>query len=348
MAAAWTPPDDVLTRPAPPPDHVIRYGAGPEHVADVRLPGATSRPAPLVIFLHGGFWRAAYDRSHTGPLATALVAAGYVLCVPEFRRTGQPGGGWPGTFEDVAAAVDRSPALVREAAGRGVIDDGPALLPGHSAGGHLALWAAGRHLLGPDSGWHTDTRARGVVVLAGVSGLADCYDQGLGNDAAAALMGGGPARFPLRYRAADPAALLPLGCPVRLGARRPGRRGPAVDEPRLCGARSRRWRRRHCDGVAGRQPSRCHRPALASVAPGDGGVQRPDPGGALIPVGRPPSASWPGAGRATGLAPGDSARRRWACMLASRGCASPVGTPRAGRSHTIRSAEGCAASRVPP
>ena len=216
MAAAWTPPDDVLTRPAPPPDHAIRYGTSPEHVADVRLPPATSRPAPLVIFLHGGFWRAAYDRSHTGPMAAALAAAGYAVCVPEFRRTGQAGGGWPGTFEDVAAAVDRSPALVRKAAGPGVVADEPALLAGHSAGGHLALWAAGRHLLGPDSGWHTDSRARGVVVLAGVSGLADCYDQRLGNGAAADLMGGGPARFPQRYRVADPAGLLPLGCPVRL------------------------------------------------------------------------------------------------------------------------------------
>jgi pimeloyl-ACP methyl ester carboxylesterase len=149
-------------------------------------------------------------------MATALAAAGYAVCVPEFRRTGQTGGGWPGTFEDVAAAVDRSPALVRKAAGAGVVADEPALLAGHSAGGHLALWAAGRHLLGPDSGWHADTRARGVVVLAGVSGLADCYDQGLGNGAAADLMGGGPARFPLRYRVADPAGLLPLGCPVRL------------------------------------------------------------------------------------------------------------------------------------
>jgi acetyl esterase/lipase len=219
MAAAWEPPDDVLTRPAPPADLVIRYGAGPDHVVDVRLPGkrpgATS-PAPLVVFLHGGFWRAAYDRSHTGPLATALAAAGYALCVPEFRRTGQPGGGWPGTFEDVAAAVDRSPALVREAVGPGVIADGPALLAGHSAGGHLALWAAGRHLLGPDSAWRTAQRARGVVVLAGVSGLAECYDQGLGDGAAAALMGGGAAQFPERYRESDPAGLLPLGCPVRL------------------------------------------------------------------------------------------------------------------------------------
>src|SRR5499427_5232890 len=188
-AAAWTPPDDVLTRPAPRPDLVIRYGTGPEHVADVRLPrrrpGSEARPAPLVVFLHGGFWRAAYDRSHTGPLATALAAAGYALCVPEFRRTGQPGGGWPGTFEDVAAAVDRSPALVREVTGPGVIADGLALLAGHSAGGHLALWAAGRHLLGPDSSWRPAPRASGVVVLAGMSALADCYDQGLGDGAAA-------------------------------------------------------------------------------------------------------------------------------------------------------------------
>jgi len=219
-AAAWTPPDDVLTRPAPPPDRVIRYGSSPDHVADVRLPtrrtGAASPPAPLVLFLHGGFWRAAYDRSHTGPMATALAAAGYAVCVPEFRRTGQPGGGWPGTFDDVAAAVDRSPTMVREAAGPGVIADGPALLAGHSAGGHLALWAAGRHLLGPGSAWRSAPGTRGVVVLAGVSGLADCYDQRLGGDAAAALMGGGPADVPQRYREADPAVLLPLGCPVRL------------------------------------------------------------------------------------------------------------------------------------
>jgi len=220
QAAAWTPPDDVLTRAAPPPDLVVRYGGGPEDVADVRLPrgrpGGTPLVAPLVIFLHGGFWRARYDRAHTGPLATALAAAGYAVCVPEFRRTGQPGGGWPGTFDDVAAAVDRSPALVREATGPGVIADGPALLAGHSAGGHLALWAAGRHRLGPDSGWHSALRAAGVVVLAGVSGLADCQGQGLGDGAAATLMGGGPGQFPQRYRDADPAALLPLGCPVRL------------------------------------------------------------------------------------------------------------------------------------
>ena len=142
---------DVLSRPAPPPDLVLSYGPGPEHVADVRLPPAGARPAPLVVFLHGGFWRAAFDRTHTGPLAAALAAAGFAVCNPEFRRTGQRGGGWPGTFDDVAAAVDALRALVRDATGADRVSDEPPLLAGHSAGGHLALWAAARHRLPPDA-----------------------------------------------------------------------------------------------------------------------------------------------------------------------------------------------------
>jgi acetyl esterase/lipase len=220
---------DVLSRPAPPPDLVLAYGAGPEHVADVRLPrrpagwppggaqGTAPRPAPLVMFLHGGFWRSAFDRAHTGPLATALAAAGFAVCVPEFRRTGQRGGGWPGTFDDVATAVDVLPSLVREAAGGGVISDGPALLAGHSAGGHLALWAASRHHLPPGTNWHAPGgQVRGVVALAAVSDLSGCHALGLGQGAAKALIGGGPGRYPDRYRLADPMHLLPVGCPVRL------------------------------------------------------------------------------------------------------------------------------------
>lgn len=212
-------PGNVLTREAPPPDLVMRYGSGPDHVADLRLPRRDVRvpaPPPLVIFLHGGFWRAAYDRAHTGPLATALAAAGYAVCVPEFRRVGQPGGGWPGTFDDVAAIMDTVPAQVRRLAGPDAIAVGDVLVAGHSAGGHLALWAAGRHMLPADSRWRTASRVRGVVALAAVSDLADCHRRALGEDAAAALIGGGPDVYPSRYLRADPAGLLPLGCPVRL------------------------------------------------------------------------------------------------------------------------------------
>lgn len=233
---------DVLSRPTPPPDLELRYGTGEDRVADLWLParrGPRAAPAPLVLFLHGGFWRVAYGRSHTRPLARALSAAGFAVCVPEFRRAGQPGGGWPGTFDDTAAAVDRLPALVGRAVGSPRIGTRRVLLAGHSAGGHLSLWAAARRQLPPGTPWraggdHVGVRTvepaaagrsgsvgrgaeiGGVVALAAVSDLAGCYHQGLGQDAATALMGGGPQDYPERYRVADPARMLPLRCPVRL------------------------------------------------------------------------------------------------------------------------------------
>ena len=209
--------DDVLTRAAPPPDLVVSYGAGADHVADVRLPRAAvpGDLARLVLFLHGGFWRAAYDRSHTRPLASALADAGFAVCAPEFRRTGQPGGGWPGTFDDIAAAVDTLPDVVREAAGVNVISAQPPILAGHSAGGHLALWAAARHMIPPGAPWHA-TRPPVAGVVAAVSDLATCYSLRLGRDAVVPLLGGGPGEYPKRFRVADPSRLLPIGCPIRL------------------------------------------------------------------------------------------------------------------------------------
>jgi acetyl esterase/lipase len=211
---------DVLSRRSRPPDLVLQYGDRVDQVADLRLPAdlgpRSSEPGiPLVIFFHGGFWRAAYDRSHTGPLAEGLTAAGLAVCAPEYRRTGQRGGGWPGTFDDVALAVDALPGLVALATG-GLAGSGPVVLAGHSAGGHLALWAAARHRLSPDTGWQAAVAVSGVVSLAGVSELAECFRRRLGRGAAKALMGGGPDRHPDRYAAADPVALLPSGQPTWL------------------------------------------------------------------------------------------------------------------------------------
>ncbi len=238
---------DVLTRPAPPPDHVLRYGPGPDQVADLRLPpglgvAAAGRAPALILLLHGGFWRAAFDRTHLGPLASALAAESFAVCTPEFRRTGQPGGGWPGTFDDVALAVNQLPELV-QAVLPGGASVGAIILAGHSAGGHLALWSAGRHRLAPDSRWRVGSSASGasggsgasrgcdasgssgagvtgvvagVVALAPVSDLAACYEAGLDHNAAGDLLGGGPAEQSQRYAMADPARLIPLGVPVRI------------------------------------------------------------------------------------------------------------------------------------
>jgi acetyl esterase/lipase len=215
---------DVLHRSARSPDLTLRYGDGTDQVADVHLPspGDLERAgiggrAFFTLFLHGGFWRARYGREHTAPLAEALAAAGFAVCVPEYRRSGQRGGGWPGTFDDVAAAVDRLPGLVDAATG-GLVEPGRMVLAGHSAGGHLALWAASRHRLAAESPWRRAEAMAGcgVVALAAVSDLVACHQLGLGQGAADALMGGGPERFPDRYAVADPAGLLPIGLPVRL------------------------------------------------------------------------------------------------------------------------------------
>src|SRR6266496_2283050 len=191
---------------------------------------------PIVVFLHGGFWRNEYDRAHTGPLAAALAASGFAVCTPEFHRASDAAIGWPGTFDDAAAAVDVLPGLVAAqldarsgpaaaqvdargpAAAAGGTDTSRVVLAGHSAGGHLALWAAARHRLPAGAPWRTERRlgVRAVVGLAAVSDLSACHEEGLGDGAAEALMGGPPEQLADRYAAADPARLLPLGARICL------------------------------------------------------------------------------------------------------------------------------------
>jgi acetyl esterase/lipase len=143
---------------------------------------------PLVVFIHGGFWRAEYGADTIAPLAHACAAAGIAVWNIEYPRVGMPGGGWPGTAMAVREAVG---SAVAEAAGRSVA------LVGHSAGGHLALWAAKEHPVAL------------AVSLAGVADLRGAAAAGLGNDAVAEFMGsraGDPA-----MAAADPMMRLPLG-----------------------------------------------------------------------------------------------------------------------------------------
>lgn len=188
----------VLDRSAPPPDLTVRYGDRPEHVIDLRLP--PDRPAPLVVLVHGGFWRPAYDRRHLGSMGHALATAGYVVAVPEYRRGGA---NWTDTFDDIAAAVD---AVGEIAAAHGA-DLDRVTWAGHSAGGHLALWAAARPGLPPESGWRGPCNAARVVSLAGCNSLRLCAEWNLGAGAARDLIGGMPAEVPDRYALADPAVL---------------------------------------------------------------------------------------------------------------------------------------------
>jgi acetyl esterase/lipase len=204
---------EVLSRPAAGPDLTVSYGPHPDHVADVRLP--VEGPAPLVMLWHGGYWRAAYDRSYTGPMAVDLVGRGYAVASLEYRRTGADGG-WPATFDDVAASVDAVPDLIAATA-PGRVDRDRIVFAGHSAGGHLAVWAALRDQLPTDSPWQVPSvGAVGVLTLAPVIDLATGYRLDLDGGAVDALLGGGPDDFPERYAATDPSAFDPPGAPVWL------------------------------------------------------------------------------------------------------------------------------------
>ena len=113
----------------------LRYGTHPDQVVDLTFPAAAARP-PLVVLLHGGFWRVAYDRVHLRVVADALTAEGFAVANVEYRRVGG-GGGWPSTFTDVGDAVDAVQVALADR-----VDLGSVAYVGHSAGGHLALWAA--------------------------------------------------------------------------------------------------------------------------------------------------------------------------------------------------------------
>jgi acetyl esterase/lipase len=179
-------------------------------VADVRLPPGNG-PRPLVVVVHGGFWKAEFGRAHAGPQSVGLAGAGYVVATVDYRRVGQPGGGWPGTFDDLAALTDAVPELVKTALPDRV-DTTRTVLVGHSAGAHLAAWAAARHRLPKESSWQrSDPLDVSLVSLAGVLDLELSERLGLGGHAASRLLGGSPRHQRDRYSLANPTALLPTG-----------------------------------------------------------------------------------------------------------------------------------------
>ncbi|MBT1092465.1 S9 family peptidase [Streptomyces sp. Tu102] len=230
----------AFSHPPVDPDAIASYGDHPDQVIDFYAPRGETVPGvlvPLVVLLHGGAWRAPYDRRHVTPLADFLARRGFAVANVEYRRgAGGAGSGagagsgsgagagsgsgssegasvagrWPGTFDDVAAALDALPALVREALPQA--DARRMVLTGHSAGGHLALWAAARHVLPADAPWRTDRPVplRGVVALAPIADFTVADKLDVCGGAARQLLGEGE-EFAERLPYADPAFLLPTG-----------------------------------------------------------------------------------------------------------------------------------------
>ena len=187
------------------PAQRIAYGPHPDQFGELHLP-ATDDPAATVVVIHGGFWRARYTADLGTALAADLAARGYAAWNLEYRRIGS-GGGWPATFDDVAAGVD---AL----AGLPVPTDSVVSL-GHSAGGHLAVWTAGRPGLPDDApGAAPAVPVTAAIAQAGVLDLTGGYHAGIGGGMVAELMGASPDDDPARYQSADPMKQIPLAVPV--------------------------------------------------------------------------------------------------------------------------------------
>jgi len=178
------------------------YGPAPEQFADLWLPDLPDGgSSPVVVLVHGGFWRNPYDLTLMEPLAADLVDRGYAAWNIEYRRIGDDGGGWPGTLTDVAAAIDELASLTDDLQ----LDLGRVGFVGHSAGGHLALWAAGRRAIPPGlPGAGPSVHPVVAVGQGAVVDLSGAAAAPLGNGAVLELLDGAPAEVTERYEAARP------------------------------------------------------------------------------------------------------------------------------------------------
>lgn len=203
---------DVMDLPKEPAEARVFYGPDSLQFGDLRVPGGTG-PHPVVVIIHGGCWLAAYDLTLMDAMATELTEQGYATWNLEYRRVGNPGGGWPNTFTDVAQGVN----YLRELAREYPLDLDRVVVTGHSAGGHLALWLAGIPQLPPGSpiSVANPLPLSGIVSLAGITDPEAYLVRNGGGCGASVdeLMGGLPEDVPDHYQQGSPFALAPLGVP---------------------------------------------------------------------------------------------------------------------------------------
>jgi acetyl esterase/lipase len=199
----------ILDRASPPFDARVQYGNDPNQFAELRFPNGKG-PFPMLFVVHGGFWQSVYDLSHVGHLCAAFTSEGIITCNVEYRRIGNPGGGWPGTFQDISLATRH---ILQEMSNDTRFDHIRTGIIGHSAGGHLALWLVGSHRIAEGSPVHSDHKQAitSAISLAGVSDLRLAWKTRLGHGTVTRLMGGTPDEHPERYDACSPVELLPTG-----------------------------------------------------------------------------------------------------------------------------------------
>jgi len=207
----------ILDKPFVPPDKRFWYGDNILQFGDWRKP-AGEGPFPLAIVIHGGYWRNKYGLDYFGRACEALRQAGIATWSIEFRRVGDEGGSYPGTFLDVAKAIDFVASLEFKRETGNSVDLNNIVVIGHSAGGHLGVWAAARDQIPKTDPLWTENplKLKGVVSLAGVHSLEYASQQQLSNSASDELMNGSAKDFPDRFHYASPINLLPINAYITL------------------------------------------------------------------------------------------------------------------------------------
>lgn len=201
--------DDYQRFPPVEPDYCYAFGPGSEQFGELSLPNATP-PYPVIILIHGGGYRDKYNLRPLGAMVTTLAAAGFAVWNIEYRRFGN-GGEYPQMFLDVAAAADHLPVI----AAAHKLDLNRVITMGHSAGGHLALWLAGRSNIESTSPIFVSEplAVHGAVALAPLADVTHGSESELSSEALLAVMGGKATQNPSAYRNGCPVKLLPLGIP---------------------------------------------------------------------------------------------------------------------------------------
>ncbi len=201
---------DLGSLTAPPPDHRIAYGPGPLQFGNLRLPRGQG-PHPVVVFIHGGCWLSQFTIDHAAALEQAIADAGFAVWSLEYRRVGDEGGGWPGTFLDIGRGADQLRALAPQYS----LDLTRVVASGHSAGGMFALWLAARGKIQATSELFVERPLAigGVLALAPAPDLESLQAAGVCGKVVDRLMGGAPGEHPDRYQAASPMRLAPIPVP---------------------------------------------------------------------------------------------------------------------------------------
>lgn len=195
--------EELAHFPNPRADYVIKYGDKDLQFGELRLP-ENNDGAPVLVLIHGGCWLYEYNLDYFRKMAAVLASEGYVTWTIEYRRVGNDGGGWPGTFNDVVDAINHLEQIAREHQ----LSLDSVFFAGHSAGGHLAIWAAN-----PPSEFTIRVKPRGILALAPAADLRFLYQEGVCDGVVDKLMQGSPEQKSERYNKASGTDRLPLEVP---------------------------------------------------------------------------------------------------------------------------------------